>query len=269
MTLVHVASEDAVVYRADPRFSYALALPPHDPARGSPGLIVTVHHTLRNVIECRDRFAVFAAAQYQVVLAPLFPQGVFGDGNADGYKYMLERDLRYDLLLNGMIDEVVHRTGCRADRFCLQGYSGGAHFAQRYLLLHPHRLRAVSIGAPGQVTALDADQPWWAGIQDFETRFGQALRIDAMRQVPTQLLVGDEDTDTHAIGPAGASRFWASDTERRHADRIARLKMLCRSYEAAGLQPVFETMPGIRHIDGTPPAIARAQAFFERYLGPR
>ena len=43
------------------------------------------------------------------------------------------------------------------------GFSGGAQFAHRFLYIHPGRLRAVSLGAPGLVTMLDETRAWWVG----------------------------------------------------------------------------------------------------------
>ncbi|WP_046112553.1 alpha/beta hydrolase family protein [Aquincola tertiaricarbonis] len=253
-------------YTGDPRFAYSLYVPPHDRQQPPPGLLVTVHHSLRNFIECRDLFSDFAQRHRLVVLAPLFPINVLGDGEADGYKYLVEGPLRYDLLLDGMVQAVAADTGCDGSRFLLQGYSGGGQFAQRYFLLHPQRLRAVAIGAPGQVTLLDDQADWWAGVRDIGERFGRPLDLAALRRVPVQLVVGSEDTRTDEIGPAPPSRYWRSEEERRQSHRGDRLRKLQQSYADAGITAELEVMPGVPHGHGTTPAIALAQRFFERCL---
>lgn len=250
---------------ADPRFSFCLYVPPKE--AGAPrGLVVTVHHTLRNFIECRDAFAGFAEAHRLVVLAPLFPINVCGDGNADGYKYLEEGEIRYDLLLNDMVDTVRDWTGGHTERFFLQGYSGGAHFAHRYLLLHPQRVRAASVGAPGEVTLLDFEAPWWAGVQGMEQRFGRGVDLAALRRVPLQLLVGDQDTDSVELEQSPDDRYPCPVPQRSGGNRIERLRALQRSWQAAGIETQLELMPGVRHGDGTRPAIERAERFFTRYL---
>lgn len=256
-------------HAADARFSYCLYVPPEAEGQPPPGLLVTVHHTLRNFIECRDLFSDFGQRHRCVVLAPLFPIGVMGDGNPDGYKYIVERDLRYDLLLNDMVAAVQQATGCDGSRFLLQGYSGGGHFAQRYFLLHPQRLLAVAIGAPGQVTLLNDQADWWAGVRDLQPRFGHALDLPAMRRVPVQLVVGEADTRTDEIGQAPPSRYWASDAERLSANRRDRLRKLHRSYADAGIAAELVEMPGVRHGVGTAPAIAEAARFFAAHRPAR
>ena len=190
----------------DPRFSYCLFVPEPDANAPAPGLVVVIHDSMRNFMECRDAFADFGEKHRQVVLAPLFPINVLGDGNPDGYKYLFEGSIRYDLLLNGMIEAVGRETGCDTSRFCIYGYSGGGQFVHRYLFLHPQRLRAASVGAPGEVTLLDPEVDWWAGVRDVQAVLGQALDLAALRRVPLQLVVGDQDIETEELDPAPASR---------------------------------------------------------------
>lgn len=110
-------------HSGDRRFAYCLFLPESRQQQRRPALVVVIHDTLRNFMECRDGFADFGETHGCLVLAPLFPIGVLGDGNPDGYKYLIEQDIRYDLVLYGMVDAVAQATGCDGARFCLQGYS--------------------------------------------------------------------------------------------------------------------------------------------------
>src|SRR5262245_12061060 len=80
--------------KADPRFSYCLCVPPgYRTAARAPSLVVVVHGSPRTFMAFRDRFEDFAEAETALVLCPLFPVGVNGDGNADGYKYLVEPGL--------------------------------------------------------------------------------------------------------------------------------------------------------------------------------
>lgn len=254
-------------YSLDPRFSYCLFVPPRptEPC-GPPGLVVAVHDSTRNPLTFRDRFIDFAERWHQVVLAPLFPSGVRGDGNGDGYKLLMEGDIRYDQVLQGMVAEAAALTGCDAVRFFLFGYSGGGQFVHRYLLLHPERLRAVCVGAPGEVTLMDAAVDWWGGIRDTETRFGHAVDVDAVRRVPIQLLVGSDDVSLEELREQPESRFWASRAERTTANRIVRLEALQRSLQEAGVHASLRLMPGLRHGDGGAPAAALGAGFFASHL---
>ena len=252
--------------RFDPRFGYALAVANPPPGASKAGLLVTVHNSVRWYDRNLEAFRDFGQRHGLTVLAPLFPPGLFGDDNPDGYKVLSEKGLRYDEVLHAMVREASESTGCDGDRFFLHGYSGGGQFAHRYLLLHPERVRAASIGAPGAVTLIDDEQPWWAGVADVPQRFGRSLDLETLRAVPIQLLVGSDDTDPAGLREQPPSRWWASDAERRGAHRITRLQALQRSLLAAGARPAFELMPGVGHGEGDGPSIALAQGLFAEVL---
>jgi dienelactone hydrolase len=252
--------------RFDPRFGYALA--PAEPPAGATraGLVVTVHNSVRWYDRNLEAFRDFGQRHGLVVLAPLFPPGLFGDDNPDGYKVLEEQGLRYDEVLHAMVREASESTGCESERFFLHGYSGGGQFVHRYLMLHPRRVRAASVGAPGAVTLLDDELPWWGGVGDIAQRFGHGLDLEALRRVPIQLLVGSDDTNAAGLREQPPSRWWASDEQRRGAHRIARLRAFQRSLLAAGAEAGFELMPGIDHGEGDGPSIALAQGLFAQVL---
>ncbi|HEV8689346.1 MAG TPA: alpha/beta hydrolase [Ideonella sp.] len=250
--------------RFDPRFSYALAVPAVLPARG---LLVTVHNSVRWYRQCMEGFCAFAERRGLAVLAPLFPPDLFGEDNPDGYKCLLERDVRYDLVLEAMVGEVAKDLGGAPDRFLLHGYSGGAQFVHRYLFVHPQRVVAAAIGAPGAVTLLDGDVDWWAGVRDLPERFGSSIDLRALRQVPIQLVVGDGDTEVAPLREQPPSRFWRSDAERLGANRIDRLRALQRSLTAVQVETEFELMPGISHGEGDGLSIRLAERLFGQVLG--
>jgi len=120
----------------DPRFPYCLYVPPSLGQGGEkPELIVAMHGTGRGFTGYRDAFSAFARWNNCIILAPLFPIGVMGDGYRDGFKYMREGNLRYDHVLLAIVEEVAERYGIAFDRFGLFGYSGGGHFTHRFLML--------------------------------------------------------------------------------------------------------------------------------------
>ena len=90
--------------RADPRFSYCLYVPPSfdaDPAGHT--LVVAMHGSGRSMEVYRDRFARSRQYKNCVILAPLFPIGPLGDGNAHGFKVLKEGDaaLRHHPAVDG------------------------------------------------------------------------------------------------------------------------------------------------------------------------
>src|SRR5688572_11300813 len=214
--------------RADPRFSYCLYVPPSfdaDPAAHQ--LVVPVHGSGRSMETYRDRFAAFGQYRRCVILAPMFPVGPLGDGNPHGFKVLQEADVRYDQVLLAMVDEAAAMLGAAFPKFMLFGYSGGGHFAHRFYYLHPQRLHAVSVGAPGSVTLLDDSRDWWVGTRNVQALFGRAIDLDVLRAVRVQLVVGAADTETWEIDyPIDSVQYRAgiNDSGRTRIERLATLK---------------------------------------------
>jgi len=80
-----------------------------------------------------------------------FVPGRIGDPeDLHNFKFIQYQDIRFDQVLLDIVDEVGERFNLDTDRFCLHGFSGGGQFTHRFLYLHPDRLAAASIGAPGR-----------------------------------------------------------------------------------------------------------------------
>lgn len=234
--------------RIDPRFSYCMYVPPHiDQAKHPMELVVIMHGTGRAFVEYRDAFAEFARWNDCIVLCPLFPVSPLGDGNRDGFKQLIEGDIRYDHILQGMVAEVGEKFGRDFSRFALFGYSGGGQFVNRYTLLHPETLWAASIGAPGSVTLLDPSQDWWVGVRGAEARFGKAVDIEALRQVAVHMIVGKADLETWEITHREGGKFFMPGANSAGATRPERLESLRRSFEAAGVKAVLDVVENVPH----------------------
>lgn len=252
---------------ADPRFAYCLYVPPMVEGGPKPELVVAMHGTGRAFMEYRDAFTEFGRWNNCIILAPLFPVGPRGDGNRDGFKYMVEADIRYDDAFLSIVEEVGKRYGISVERFALFGYSGGGHFAHRFFLLHPDRLWAVSIGAPGSVTLLDPERDWWVGVRDVKQRFGIELDREAMRKVPVQMIVGAADLETWEITHKEGGRNWMPGANDAGKTRPERLQSLRASFEAAGIAVRFDLVPNVPH-DGQK-VVGRVEDFFAGVLKTR
>jgi pimeloyl-ACP methyl ester carboxylesterase len=180
------------------------------------------------------------------VLAPLFPAGIGDSEDLHNFKFIQYRDIRFDRVLLDIVDEVGERFNLDTRRFCLHGFSGGGQFTHRFFYLHPDRLAAASIGAPGRVTLLDSDQPWWLGTKGFAEQFGQEIDLEQLRAVPVQMVVGDQDVETWEINNPGHSN-WMDGTERTGRTRIERLQTLRDNYREAGINVRFDMVPGVAH----------------------
>lgn len=234
--------------RSDPRFSYCTYAPPASGHTRYPRqLVVVMHGTGRAFTEYRDAFAAFAKWNDCIVLCPLFPAGPQGDGNRDGFKYLQEGDIHYDEVLLDMVDEVATKFGCDFSRFALFGYSGGGQFVNRFGMLHPERLWALSIGAPGSVTLLDFKQDWWVGVRDFDKRFGKPLDVAALRQLPVHMVVGKADTETWEITHREGGKFFMPGANDAGRTRPERLESLRKSFEEAGVTVTLDLVDNVPH----------------------
>lgn len=230
----------------DARVSYCLYVP--ERARPDAGCLVVVHGTDRIAQWYRDAFAPVGDATGAIVVAPLFPAGLTAPYELESYK-LLSPELRSDLVLLGILDEVAARYGTDVSRVALHGFSGGGHFAHRFFYLHPDRLHAVSIGAPGLVTLLGDDRPWWVGTGDVRARFGVDLDPSAMREVAVQMVVGARDTDPAEITLEPDDVLWADGCNDAGRTRVERLGALRDTFLAAGIDVQFDTVSDVAHED--------------------
>lgn len=234
--------------KADPRFHYAMYVPPCVGQGEKVDLLVAVHGTSRtSFLDFRDGFAGFGRWNNVAVLCPIFPIGVLGDDARSGYKYMQEGDIRYDQVLLAMVAEVATKYRQDWSQFAMFGFSGGGHFTHRFAILHPGKLWAASIGASGSVTLLDPSRDWWVGIRDIQRRFGIAFDREALARVPVQMLVGDADLETWEITHKPGGKYWMEGANDAGRTRPERLRALAGSFREAGVEVTFELVPGVSH----------------------
>ncbi len=77
----------------------------------------------------------------------------------------------------------------------LEGFSLGGMFAQRYALLRPERVQAVSAGHCGgtlilpQSTYNETVMNWPVGVSKFESLVGQPFNEEVYKQIPQYIYV--------------------------------------------------------------------------------
>jgi pimeloyl-ACP methyl ester carboxylesterase len=180
---------------------------------------------------------------------------------------MQEGDIRYDRVMLGIVEEVAEKYGRRWGNFAMFGYSGGGHFAHRFAILHPRKLWAACIGAPGSVTLLDPERDWWVGIRNLKEKFGIAFDGVALARVPVQMLVGEADSETWEITHQPGDTYWMEGANDAGRTRPERLRALQQSFEAAGVKVRFELLAGVSH--SRLAVIARVQDFLAAILKDR
>lgn len=232
--------------QADPRFSYCLYVPSGcDEARRMP-LFVCVHGSFRVAESYRDKLWQFAEREGCVVLCPLFPCGADGPDDTESYKFVYWPTIRYDRVLLSMVEEAAQRVPFESDRFLLAGYSGGGQFAHRFFYGHPRRLLGVSIGAPGVVTLLAQDKPWWVGTKGLEDLVGP-LDVAAMRTVPVQMVIGEADCDPEELRQRPGSVHRMPGIELTGDNRVARLDALAANFRSHDIAVEKVVVPGVAH----------------------
>lgn len=236
--------------QVDQRFSYGCYIPESYKEDGETRypLTVLVHGSTRDVDMLRHQFVDFAEEHQTILLAPLFPCGIEEPGDMHNYKRIAYRGIRYDLILLAMVEEVATTYRLDSGRFLLHGFSGGGQFAHRFFYLHPERLSAVSIGAPGVVTLLDPDKPWWVGTGGAAQVFGRDPDLAEMRKVPVQMVIGGDDIETWDVTVGPASGNWMEGINDSGETRIDRLRALQKNFKDHGISVRFDVVPGVEHI---------------------
>jgi pimeloyl-ACP methyl ester carboxylesterase len=268
--------------QADPRILYAAFIPDeHYPQslndQTKLPLLVAIHGTGRRHTRSIDAWREFALEHRCAVVAPLFPCLLSGPADLDGYHYlgrppardfsaldaMLNSkvevpevyakagnsDVRYDLLLLSLLDEVAIRwPAIDTSKVFLAGFSGGGQFAHRFMYLHPERLLAASLGAPGSATPLDFEKAWPAGLKDIKEIFGKNVDVEALRQLPIIASVGAEDKASTGSSLRDLLEGSGLESEKGGTEtRVQNLTGLVEQWRNQLLKVEFEIVPGVKH----------------------
>lgn len=247
--LYHTGATTIYASRADPRCAYTLYVP-HGLARADRSrttILVSVHGTGRMQSLYRDLFAEFAEYHNCIVLAPLFPAGILGDGNMSGYKFLREQDIRYDEILLDMAGEVAQRYGVSARQLLMFGFSGGGHFTHRFLLLHPERILAASVGAPGVVTLADPERDWWVGTAGAERFLGRSVEPAALAGKAVHFVVGGADRERWEITLEPGDSSYLPGINDAGRDRVERCTALRDSFARWGARTRLDIVAGETH----------------------
>lgn len=160
-------------------------------------------------------------------MVPIFTAGQHRDYQRLGRR---GRGVRADRLLDRCLAEIVSLTGADATEFYLFGYSGGAQFAHRYVMAHPHRVARAVVGAPGWYTFPDHRQRYPYGIRPNRRLADLNFNPERFLRVPIDVLIGREDT-----GSSNLRRTRRLDAQQG-ANRLERARnWVAAMREAAGM----------------------------------
>lgn len=250
--------------QVDQRFSYGIYVPRGFSIKNGREykLTVLIHGSSRVAERLKNEFVDFADRTKSAILAPMFPCGIIDPMDNHNYKFIKYKDVRYDEILLSMVSEIHRDLNINVDKFILHGFSGGAQFAHRFFYLHPDRLSAVSIGAPGRVTYLDEKQQWYNGVSNFEEIFGKKLDYEAMKHVKILLIVGAADQE---ILNYKNDETYRDGEGAKGATRVDRIRALKKNYDDLGFDVKLIEVPGVGHENSK--VVPFVQSFFIETLG--
>lgn len=158
-------------------------------------LLVVVHGISRNAQVQAESFPELCERFGAVMAVP-----VFGVESRDYQRLGRSgRGPRSDAALDAVVEEVAMRTGCKASSFHLFGFSGGAQFAHRYTLAHPHRVTRLVIVGSGWYTFPDPRARFPYGIRRSPELPGVRFDPEEFLRVPIAVMVGERDTETSSL----------------------------------------------------------------------
>ena len=301
------ATPQVVRVEAQPRkkfnYPYYLLVPTEiraDKSGGTPSaksnakrrLLVVPNNTgkLDDDLSVHDRYAQRDIANYRnmaarlgvAVLMPAFPRP---QTDWRIYTHALDRDSlvtekkeyrRFDLQLVRMIDDARARLsaeGLRFDRRVLMyGFSAAGMFTNRFVMLHPDRVRAAAIGSPGGWAMAPADT--WKGkalrypigTADFRAVTGRSLDRRRLRSVPLFLFLGSEDTNDSVIfGDSYEEEDKELILDLFGKTPVERWPSTLNIYQQNLPQATFKLYPGLKH-DVTREIWKDVEAFFSGHL---
>lgn len=198
------------------------------------------------------------------ILVPEFPRPSRHDRI---YTHALDRDClttevdglgRLDLQLIAMIDDATRRLRAEGrpveDKVLMVGFSASGMFVNRFVMLHPERVRAAAIGSPGGWPIAPAERwngeplTYPVGIADVADLAGQPVDLSEVGKVPMFFFIGDRD--------ANDSVPYSDSYDDREREPVLKLfgktpldrwDTARRLYEMAGLEAEFHLYPGVGH----------------------
>ncbi|MFH1314721.1 MAG: hypothetical protein ABIJ00_16065, partial [Candidatus Eisenbacteria bacterium] len=155
-------------------------------------------------------------------LVPVFPRPAAQDSI---YTHALDRDClitevdgleRLDLQLIAMIDDARSQLKERgwkvSSKVLIIGFSASGMFANRFTILHPDRVLAAAVGAPGGWPIAPVKQwqghalPYPVGVDDLSALVGQGFMEKAYREVPHFFFMGGKDENDSVVFRDGYSK---------------------------------------------------------------
>ena len=207
-------------------------------------LFVAVHGISRNGYEHACLFSTYCEELGAVLVAPQFAEEQAGDYQRLG---RVGHGPRSDAALDSILEECAWLTGAATDRIHLFGFSGGAQFAHRYTMAHPHRVARAVIAAAGWYTFPTTRKRFPYGIR--RSRDLPHVRFDPVEflRVPITVMVGDRDTTSVDLRcTERVNRQQGTSRVERARNWVEAMRASARAHRLDP-QVCFESIPGGDH----------------------
>ena len=229
------------VLRDDPTQEYLLYIPSSG-AESAP-VMVSVHGISRNAHEQAHVFSPYCERFGAVLVVPRFTPEMHRDYQRLG---RAGRGERADLALQRYLNEVAKLTGADVSQIYLFGFSGGAQFAHRYAMAHPHRVAKAIIAAAGWYTFPDHTERYPYGIRSNRKLKGVRFNPEEFLRVPIEVLVGSHDIGTANLRSTEKTVKQQGETRKERAERwVAVMQESALNYN---LKPVT-SLTVVDHVD--------------------
>ncbi len=186
------------------------------------------------------------------IYVPAFAREVFLKSTNELFQ---RPDLKITLMIDQLTAELRQDGYDVQDKVFLEGFSIGGMFAQRYAILHPERVQAISAGAPGGALTLPESSfdgteiNWPAGLGDFEILTGYSFNAEAYSQIPQFIYVGENDMNTTL---AWAGELWQASQidfiESNFGNTPAEIvENQCTYLQGIGYNITYKIYPNVEH----------------------
>lgn len=179
---------------ADPSQEYLLYRP--SSAGADLPLLVSIHGVSRNFDEHAKLLSAYCEMYGVALLVPHFSEEQYPDFQRLGRQ---GRGRRADTALHLAVAEAASLVGASAERFYIFGFSGGAQFAHRYVMAHPHRVRCAAIASAGWYTFPDPTTRFPYGTRPHRDLPGIRFDAEEFLEVPISVFVGASDEGTRGV----------------------------------------------------------------------
>jgi pimeloyl-ACP methyl ester carboxylesterase len=216
------------------------------PARLDPAArpLVAVHGIRRGAEQQAALFGARAATLGRPVIAPLF--------DAQNWPTYQRLGGQADLALLSLLQQLHGDRIGPPGRFDLFGFSGGAQFAHRFAMLHPHRIGRLSVAAAGWYTFPDvAAYPYGLGAcAGLAHGIGPRMHatLDAFLRLPIQVCVGANDKVRDPNTRTGAAIDRQQGRNRRErASRWSEALAIAAAVRGIVPRVGLSVLPGVGH----------------------